>query len=195
MPQDAPLLSSGQGNRLLHMKSFFKAHKPLGMEINNIQDRQDVLHCLLLFHGSFICRSFFPIAVDISEDPNCPPKHREARAEKLCFVLFVKQVWEQRKHQETAQIREMCLSPTSALVTSVTSISSPGTAPLMAAEPEQCQMAPESPSLFILVFFLRHVCQKPLKDSDQRWLYLDSWGGSSHCGYLKQKHHQDTSTS
>lgn len=47
---------------------------------------------------------FFPIAVDISEDPNCPPKHREAWAEKLYFILFVKQASEQ-KASENGQLK------------------------------------------------------------------------------------------
>lgn len=166
------------------MRNSFSKHtnvlNPLGKEIDNLQDRQDVLHCLLLFHWwlckfssiFILCSVFFPIAVDISEDPNCPPKHREAWAEKLYFVLFVKS----RKHQNiVTQIPEMWLSPASALATFVTLISSPGTDSLMAAEQEQCQMAPESPGSF---FSWDTLCQSHLKIQISAGCTLIS-GGSS----------------
>lgn len=49
-------------------------------------------------------QGFFQIATDISEDPNCLPKHRQTLSEKLYFILFVKQV-SQQEASEDSQLR------------------------------------------------------------------------------------------
>lgn len=174
MPQDAPLLSSGQGTGSCIWNTFSKhtnIAKPLGMETHNIQGRHDVLHWRLHFHRrrckfrqfSFTC-SFFPNCWSFFKGPKLTTQAQTVFSQPVICKTSI------REERQSTQITNF--SPTSALTTPVTLISSSGTEPLMTSEQEQCQMVLKIPGLI----FCKIHSSKPPKDSEQWWLYLGSRG-------------------